>query len=418
MKHDSLICPTPIALPARTTQKTKEPNAGGVLPWNSVPRLVGVVCLSSVWGWAISAEVPGVVWQGELEVRQHAGSDCRAQPALPYRLPVWGVAGTQPGGQPGRWLLWGDMQPVEGLADPNGGATLSLLANGVAAGSLVWNAHGAKREGRWREPAGSDGCSFVDAVLRLTPLQGIEADEAALRFSTYLTDVYAAQRELAAAQSVQSAKVPLARLVRLAGELPDALMANKSLAWAFMQGGQRATKLRQADASLALHEASSVLYRRVASQYPEDAALALAAHARTLYRYRGLERAMPLVAESLALLERTGRSSSAAAASVLNMRGAWLLNKGQTEAALASFAQAVRVNEQIGAPLQEYVASLMNMAAAFEDARNLKEALALYARAIEQLGKADELTDPLKALQGMLQERVKSITATQNLQQI
>lgn len=60
------------------------------------------------------------------------------------------------------------------------------------------------------------------------------------------------------------------------------------------------------------------------------------------------------------------------------------------------------------------MASLMNLAAAHEDAHNSKEALALYERAMEQLEKAGRLTGHLEALQSMLQERLKAITATQS----
>lgn len=412
-KVSNAVWPT-IALLPRFNGNVKNPIDRRKAPGSSLYRILGFIYLSGFGGLALANGVPATFWQGELEVRQHAGSACSTQPSPPYRLPVWGARGTEAGGQLGRWLLWGDMQPVETVSGVGGQSTLKLLANGAAVGQLTWRTQDAQLEGSWHEAVTVGGCSFADAVLRMVPAQSVGADETTAQFSNFLEQVYQAQRDVTAAKSSPSASEPLARLVRLARQLPDTPMAAKSLAWAFMEGGQRAMALRQAEASLVLHGASTTLYRRVANQYPEDAALALAAHARALHRYQGLVQAKPLLAESLALLVRTGRAQSGAAASVLGMQGAWLLNKGQTQAALESFSQAVWVNEQRAAPLHEQVAGLMNLAAAHEDARNLKEALALYDRALGQLAKAGELTGDLETLQFMLQERQKAASAAQN----
>jgi len=315
-------------------------------------------------------------------VLAQSGAACASQPAAPHRVQVQGVS--LPAAGEGALLLWGAMETMRVLPAAIGSPhRLQVAGPNGDRGSVQLRQHGGVLQGAWREPgdAQSPGCSYTEAVLLLDPVQEPARQAAQSAFADYLQRLEAAHQVLLAA-SRETARAPAEALAALAQSLPEATDADKTIAQVFIDGAQHAGGLRQRAAAAILLRAASSLYRRSAAAYPDDAALAFAVEARSLYRQGGIAAAQPLVTEALATLRQHGRATSSAASSVLGMCGSWQLRNGDVEAAMRSFAQAVRADEERGADGFDRAISFSNLAAALTAGGEPGQALQLLLRAL------------------------------------
>ncbi|WP_238551797.1 tetratricopeptide repeat protein [Candidatus Symbiobacter mobilis] len=380
------------------------------------------LCLAAPPVAAMADTTNATAWRGELEVRQHVGSECGAQPSLPYRLTVFGLMSTEPGDQSPDssplWMLWGDMHPIQLRWGPGAStAALLSLSTNQHIGVLQASAVAGNWSATWREEANESGCNFVDAALRMVRVEDATQAASIRRDAEYLAEVYATQRRVVAAMSPDAAREPLAQMLALAGRLPQASAADQSLAWAFMAAGEHALLLGNKETTLGLHGAGTTLYRRLRTPHPEDTALALVAQARAFYRYRDRPQAFALLEEALTILDQAGKQISAAAANVRGLQGVWQLLRGDKEAALQTLTQAASIDMQRNAPPDERVATLLNLGMVLSESNRTAEALAVYQRSLDLLRSATEHPGTkqadMQSLRDILESRIQELKGMQ-----
>jgi len=341
----------------------------------------------------VAAEPNGTVWQGTMEVREQQGKACAMQRTPPFRVPVHMVRWT--GSTHEETLFaWGDMQAAmlqsatQGsdvyavrffdITQPDGKAQL-----GFAGGSLRVN---------WRESATaqSPGCNWTQATLSLQPVVSAEAAQSLMVHARYLHRTQTLLQQLRAADKASS--LPLVeRFATLIGEIPESARADKGVAQAFLEAGERAMAIRRPAQAMQMLQVSSGIYRRLASSDPDDAALALSREAHFLRRQSGLPAALSLMDEALAVLAAAHRENGATASHLLNLLGAWRLKGGQIRGALEVFQRAVRIDLARQAPNDEQAMSLNNLAQALQRANQLDAAARMFeqALALAELGPAE-----------------------------
>jgi tetratricopeptide (TPR) repeat protein len=341
-------------------------------------------------------------WTGQLEVRQQAGQGCTASPPAPYAVPVEGME------LDGGFLLWGTMQTVRLLPGAAPGAAHRLESPGGASlgeAHVIVSEHGL--QARWLEDAGAGaGCSYAEAQLRLRPVAEPARQAQIGQFGQYLRQLHSAHAALLRVTERAQAAAPAEALVALAARLPQAHGADKAIAQLFIEAGEHLAALRQRPQALGLLRAASTLYRRHAAEYPEDAAMAFAAEARLRYRSGGLAAAQPLVDEAAALLLQHGRTDGAAAASLWSMLGAWQLRGGDADAALATFARAVRADEARGAAPRELAMSLSNLGTAMRALGQDAAALQVWRSA---LALAESSGEPAQSLVEIIRDHISQL---------
>lgn len=310
-------------------------------------------------------------WRGHLEVLRQEGPGCKAEPAVPFRVPVEAVRDGD------GLLVWGEMQTVR-LRPAAGSGThaIEVLEKGAGATGEVTLAFNATRAGgEWRERADAgSGCAYVLGRLALTSIDAAESTQAQAALGRYLLDLHAARRDLLDAHARAQAQPAAARLQALADRLPPAGIADTDIAQTFLDAAEHLAALRDRRAALRLAEASTTAYRRVADRLPESAALAIAAYGRMARRAGDPAAGTRLVDEALDLLARAGRTDSAAGASVLTQQGNWRRAQGDLGGAIESFGRALLADERRGAPADLRAMALTNLGVTLADAGHLDRA--------------------------------------------
>jgi tetratricopeptide (TPR) repeat protein len=317
-------------------------------------------------------------------------------------------------------IAWGGMQAValqmtlpqsgingvpthQSTSESTESHTIQLLGRDTVIGYVVWSTPEgsvAAMAARWHETGGPGdlGCSFTDARLHLTALQTMDADgkakvSAVTHQGLYLYAAYRAQAALQSRQPMEQLRPALDSLLHLATTLPPTGVGDKDLAQRFLASAQRANALRQRAAALVLYQAASTLYRRIADQHPEDAAFALSHHAAMQYRLAGWSAASQLIEEGLSLLDNHQLVDSEAASTLLGQLGSWQLNAGEAELAQRSFARAAQIDKARAAPPLDRALSLSNLASAFAQNQQAKQALVLFDEALQFAQRAEAGND-------------------------
>jgi tetratricopeptide (TPR) repeat protein len=348
-------------------------------------RIAAAVLLAAAGAAGAQALPPA--WEGELEVQRQSGPRCDPAQPLPHRIPVRGVG--NPEGTEGL-LLWGGMQVAQ-LTPGAAGHALRIPADPQAGGSVVLSRAQGGLIGQWREQAPQEpGCSFTQAVLRLTAVEHADARVQLVEFGAFVRDLYAAQAQLVAdGESPEARREAARKLQALAARVPARSDADSSLAKVFLDAAELLHAMRERPAARELARAASSIYVRSAQAHPEFAALALAMEARFAYRAGGLTAASPLLGQALALLREHGTENTSAASSVLGLRGSWMLRAGDLQAALDDFGRAVQVDYARQAPAFDRAASLTNLGAALKEKGDRTTALRLLQEALA-LAESDE----------------------------